>query len=175
MQSNILSINQMNTLEYALSESLRSKPTHLLAQKIYDSKKEGFGSGEFDKKCGNFDYESIIVAKTNQNHIFCAHLSKNFIRRKFFRSAAPIEYDELVYVGYLLSSSIPTVPFSRNHSNKIESIYHFPKDFEVDRKQRLSDIVIHDEDKLIAASKYDQLVLNKDDIFISEFEIFVVD
>ena len=175
MQSDILSVNQMNTAQYALSESLHSKPTHLFAQKIYDSKRNGFGSEEFDKKCGIFDYESIIVAKTDQNHIFCSYLSKNFIRRKFFKSAAPKECDELIFVGCLLSSATPTLPFSRNHSNQIECIYHFPKDFEVNRKQKLSDIVIHDADKLVAASECDQFPWSKGGIRISEFEIFVLD
>merc|ERR1712228_1034248 len=124
MQSRILNINQMNTSQYTLSSTLVCKPKYLFVQKIYDSKEDGFGSKEFDKKCGKFDYQSIIVAKTNQNHIICCYLSKECIAH-YLSSGTLEETDQCICC--LLQSPISTVPIMFNEGRGL-SMYLFSND-----------------------------------------------
>ena len=171
MQSDILSINQMNTFQYAISSSLRSKPTHLFAQKIYGSKTDGFDQQEFDKKCSNVDHQLVIAAKTNQNHTFCYHLSKNYFSDMH-------EDIGIQSIGCLLESPILTIPVLYNPFDDRNYItYHYPNDFEANRMHRLSDIVVkYKRNSFVDGIEYPQAALpSKTDKFcITHFEVFIV-
>merc|ERR1712228_607308 len=161
MQSRILNINQMNTIQYTLSASLHCKPKYLFAQKIYDSKQDGFDQQKFNEKCGIFDYQSIIVAKTNQNHAFCYQLSKGYYDLFLYNARTHAMPQS---IGCLLESPILTVPVLYDESCNMSKdlIYHFQNNFEANRKKKLSEVVIkcnQFDDDFIEKIEYPQSAL----------------
>merc|ERR1711920_1209414 len=118
-------------------------------QKIYDSNENGFDKRKFYAKCGNFDFKSIIVAKTNQEHVFCFYSSKNVLYNAFIQQQKKRD----VKLGFLLSSPITV---NRPIWNRKLSFFHFPNNFKVDQKEKFSDLIqkYSDDNNIIEESEY---------------------
>merc|ERR1740123_204896 len=76
MNSRNLNVNQINTLQYVLSDSLPGNPLHTFVQKTCDSKDCGLEVKNIKRHLNHThpgNAGSIIVAKTNQDHILCSY------------------------------------------------------------------------------------------------------
>ena len=163
MDTNLLNNNQLNTFGYVLQSFNLTGSKHFYAQKVYDSKTDGFDSKLFDKKCGILLTESIFIVRTNADHIFA------FCRYNF---------DSQKQIGCILQSPqspISTIPIVIGHNDpeNICNVYHFSNKYIANFNNKLSEIITeHNNDTSVTYSIKNPPNKNNK-LYISDFETFL--
>ena len=162
MDTNLLNNNQLNTFGYVLQSFNSTGSKHFYARKIYDTKTDGFDSKIFDKKCGILFTESIVVVRTNANHIFA------FCRHNF---------DPQNQIGCILhspESPVSTIPMVIVHkdSEHIANLYHFSNKYVANFDKKLSEVITEHNDASITYSIKNPPNKNNK-LYVSDFEIFL--
>lgn len=157
MDTNILNVNQINTIGYVLKSSFHlTQCKEFYTQKIYDGKNDGF------EKCSIFCTKSIHIFKSNRGHIFASFDVKQKI------------------IGCILKSPqspLSTVPMVYNVIENIDDIngldvYHFSNDFQPNFKRKLSDVVTKRDESVLYSMQDLPDINNK--LCILDCEIFYI-
>lgn len=154
IDTNILNVNQLNTIGYVLKSTFNLSPCQeFYGHKIYDWKTDGI------QKCGIFCNKSICILKSNKGHIFTSF------------------YINQQIVGCILKSPqspISTIPMIYNISEDIEGadVYHFSNEFEANFNSKFSHNVTKRDDSVLYSIENAPDMNNK--LCISECEMFHV-
>ena len=157
MDTNILNVNQINTIGYVLKSIFSlTQCKEFYPQKMYDGKTDGF------EKCNTLCTESIVILKTNRGHIFAIFDVKQNI------------------IGCILKSPqspVSTVPMVYNVSENTDNVYgldvyHFSNNFQPNFKRKLSDVVTKRDESVLYSMQDLPDINNK--LCLSDYEIFYI-
>eukprot|EP01084_Bolivina_argentea_P154875 269950_1 len=167
MNSNILNINQINTIQYVLtSKSNICNNKHFYLKKICDSQNDGFDAQKIDSKYNKCE-SSLMIIKTNGGYIASCYYVK------------PLGIIEMCNeintncIGCVLQSPISVIPFV-NNAGVMGQTFHFPNYFEANRAEKLSDVtngsnIQVDLNDIRKMTEIKDLI---DQMTIAQFEVF---